>query len=288
MAVGSTLEVLLSRLWEAMAGAGLFVAIVLIVYLPGRFIVVPALDRIEKRIGIEETAWNSFTKIVNAAFAVLAIYLAIPLSGLATTPTSTAAIWAGVTIALGFASRDVLSNLVSGAFLVTDPRFSIGDWIQWDDTEGVIEDISFRVTRIHTFDNELITVPNSQLTSSAITNPVAKDRLRVTYRFGIGYDDDIDEAIRILTEAAAEHPGILDRPAASVRVEHLGESAIILWARFWIEHPQRTDFIRIRGEYIKTVKERFDEAGIEMPYPYRQLTGEIETRAGPGADPGNN
>ncbi len=288
MAVAETLEILLSRLWGAVAGAALFLAIVLIVYVPGRYGLVPALDRLESQFAIDETAWNSFIKIVNAGIAVLAIYLAIPLSGLATTPTSSAAIGAGITIALGFASRDVLSNLVSGAFLVTDPRFSIGDWIEWDGKEGVIEDISFRVTRVYTFDNELITVPNSELTTTAVTNPVAKDHRRITYRFGIGYDDDIDQAIRILTETAREHPGILDRPAASVRVEDLGESAIVLWARFWIDNPKRTDFIRIRGEYIQAVKERFDQAGIDMPYPHRELTGEVDTRPVPGPDPGNN
>jgi len=66
-----------------------------------------------------------------------------------------------IVAALGFAAQDVIGNLVSGAFIVTDPKFNIGDWIRWNEREGVIDDISFRATRVRTFDNEIITVPNS-------------------------------------------------------------------------------------------------------------------------------
>jgi small-conductance mechanosensitive channel len=134
------------------------------------------------------------------------------------------------------------------------------------------------VTRVHTFDNELITVPNSELTTNAIVNPVAKDRLRITSEFGIGYADDIDAAREILVDVASDMPGILERPAPTVHLTDLGESAVGLTVRFWIDEPAHVDFVRVRSAYSQRVKERFDAAGIEMPYPYRQLTGSIETR----------
>jgi small-conductance mechanosensitive channel len=280
--LASSLGPLLARLLDAAGAAGLFAGILLAVYLPGRLLVVPALERVETYVPVSETIWHPFVKVTNAAFAVFALYLAVPLSGLATTPTTVAALSAAATLAVGFASRDVLSNLVSGAFIVVDPKFHIGDWIRWGDREGIIEDISFRVTRVHTFDNELITVPNSELTANAVTNPGAKDALRISQEIPMGYDDAIAHAEETIIGVALAHEDVRDRPRATVRVHELGDSAIVLMARFWIDEPARANVLRIRSEFVRRVRERFDEEGIDMPYPHRELTGGIETREPPG------
>jgi small-conductance mechanosensitive channel len=140
---------------------------------------------------------------------------------------------------------------------------------------GIVEDISFRVSRVRTFDNELLTVPNSQLTNGVIKNPVAKDTLRLKMPFGIGYDDDVHEATDILVEEAEKGDDILDDPGPSVRLTELGDSAVVLTSRVWIENPSRADFVKTRGAYTTSVKKRFDEAGINIPYPRRDLHGEL-------------
>jgi small-conductance mechanosensitive channel len=172
--------------------------------------------------------------------------------------------------------QDVLSNFVAGIFIFTDKPFRIGDWIEWDDHSGVVEDISLRVSRVRTFDNELLTVPNSRLTSSVIKNPVANEQLRLKFVFGIGYDDDIDRATEIITEEAEAHPDVLEDPAPSVRLIELGDSSVGLQSRVWISDPSRADFVQTRAEYVQTVKERFDEANINIPYPNRTVGGGIE------------
>ena len=269
---------LLTRLAGAGQEALKFVVIAALIYAVGRFLVLPVVRKASTAADVEETLHLTIIRIVNASFAVLAVYVAVTVSGLARTPNVTAAFAAAATLALGFAAQDVLGNLVSGTFIVVDPKFRVGDWIRWNDREGVIEDISFRVTRVHTFDNELVTVPNSELTDNVVVNPVAKDRLRITEEFGVGYEDDLDEAKAIVIDVADEHPDILNRPRATVQVSELADSYVGLTARFWIDQPARTDFVRIRSEFVQAVKERFDAAGIEMPYPYRQLTGEVGTR----------
>jgi len=271
-------DALLSQLAGLAADAGVFAVSLLVIYLPARLVVVPLAARLLDAANVDETFRLPFEKVLHASFALFALFVAITLSGLATFLTATEAITAAATIALGFAAQDVLGNFVSGVFIVLDPKFNIGDWIQWDDREGIVEDISFRVTRVHTFDNELVTVPNAKLTDSTIINPVAKERLRVKVDFGIGYEDGVDRARELLLEEARRHPEILDRPGATVRIHRLGDSAVVLRVRFWIANPARLDFVRVRSEYTQAVKERFDAEGIEMPYPYRQLTGEIETR----------
>jgi small-conductance mechanosensitive channel len=277
---------LASRIAAAVGPALVFLAALFAVYLPGHYLLVPAARRLMDAVGVDDTIELPFLKVLDVGFLLFGLFVAATLSELASFLAATEAITAAATIAIGFASQDVLGNLVSGVFIVLDPTYNIGDWIQWNDKEGIIEDISFRTTRVHTFDNELVSVPNSELTTNAITNPVAKDRLRVPAEFGIGYGDDIDGVREILLSAADDHPEILDRPAPSIRLTDLGESAVGLTVRFWIDDPQRTDFVRIRSEFTQSVKERFDAAGVEMPYPYRQLTGSVETREGqPAATP---
>ncbi len=163
-------------------------------------------------------------------------------------------------------------------FIFTDKPFKIGDWIEWDggSYSGIVEDIDLRVTRVRTFDNEMLTVPNSVLTDDVIKNPVAKDKLRIQFLFGIGYDDDIHRATEIIIEEAEKHADILDDPEPSVRLTELGDSSVGLKSRFWIADPARGDFVKTRGEYVTAVKERFDAEGIDIPYPYRNLAGGIE------------
>jgi len=147
-----------------------------------------------------------------------------------------------------------------------------------------VEDIDLRVSRVRTFDNERITVPNGDLANNAVTNPVAYETLRQKFVFGIGYDDDIGLATDIIVEKAEAHGEILDDPAPSVRLVELGDSDVGLQARWWIDDPDRGDFVRVRSEYVTEVKEAFDEAGIDIPYVHRQLTGSVEVIESVAAD----
>ena len=182
--------------------------------------------------------------------------------------------------AIGLALQDTLANLVAGVFIYIDRPFRIGDWIEWEagTYSGFVEDITFRVTRVRTFDNELLTVPNVLLTQNTIKNPVADDELRIQYTFGIGYDDDIEQATDIIIEEAHEHPEILDDPAPTVRMSTesaLADSSVGLTARIWIDDPNRADYLGIRGDFIANVKQRFDDAGIEIPYSQVDLSGAV-------------
>lgn len=171
-----------------------------------------------------------------------------------------------------------MSNFAAGIFILKDRPFEVGDWIEWNEMAGSVEDIDLRVTTVRTFDNEQITVPNIDLTTNAVTNPVAYDTLRQTVVFGIGYDDIDHAKAAILDEADASEP-ILADPAPDVRVTELGDSAVGLQTRFWIADPSRADFVRIRSDLVQAVKERFDADGIDMPYPYRHLTGTVDLKS---------
>jgi len=226
--------------------------------------------------GLDAHARRPIRKITSVLIVFVGITVAFGFAGFGDFLQSLATIAAAATLAIGFALQDVIANFVAGLFIYTDRPFRIGDWIEWDGNSGIVEDISFRVTRVRTFDNELLTVPNSQLTDGVIKNPVAKETLRLQFTFGIGYDDDVDRATEIIVDEAERHPEILSDPEPSVRLTELADSYVGLRSRIWIDNPSRADFVKIRSEYVRNVKGRFDEAGIEIPFPQRDISGGIE------------
>jgi small-conductance mechanosensitive channel len=253
-----------------------FVVAFAAVYLVGRVVVQPLFTRVLDARDLDAHARRPLKKVLSGVVVFVGISVAFGFAGYGNFLTSLATIAAAATLAIGFAMQDVIQNFVAGVFIYTDEPFRIGDWIEWDGNAGIVEDISLRVTRVRTFDNELLTVPNSQLTDGVIKNPVAKDKLRLKVLFGIGYDDDIEAATDIILDEAAAHDDILADPEPSVRLTELGDSSVGLQSRVWIADPSRSDFVRTRGEYVTAVKERFDEAGIDIPYPHRTLTGGVE------------
>lgn len=254
----------------------LFLTTFILVYLAGRFILIPLIRRGLRRREVDIHARKPLVRLVKLTILFIAVAVAFGAAGFGSFLTSLATIAAAATLAIGFAMQDIIKNFVSGVFIYTDRPFRIGDWIEWDDYSGVVEDISLRVTRVRTFDNELLTVPNSDLTNGVVKNPVDGDKLRLKFLFGIGYTDDIDTATEIILEEARKHKGIMEEPEPSVRLTELADSYVGLEARIWTRNPSRSDFVAIRSDYVKNVKQRFDEAGIDIPFPQTTLSGEIE------------
>lgn len=246
------------------------------VLLLGKLVFVPAVMRVLGSRGFDEAVRSLGSSVANAVVWVAAIAIGFTMAGYSAFLSAFAVFGGAIALAVGFAAQDLLGNFVAGIFILKDKPFEVGDWIEWDGNAGRVEDIDLRVSRVRTFDNERITVPNGDLANNAVTNPVAYETLRQKFVFGIGYEDDIAEATDIIVEKAEAHAEILDDPAPSVRVVELGDSAVGLQSRWWIGEPGRGDFVRVRSEYVTDVKEAFDEAGIDMPYVHRQLTGSVE------------
>ena len=276
VAVTGTLESFLGPLTGLVIDAAIFLAVVFATYLIYKTVVTSVLRRVFDRQRLDEHARRPLQKIV--AFLVLfaGVTIAFGAAGYQGFLRSLATIAAAATLAIGFALQDVVKNFVAGVFIYTDKPFRIGDWIEWKDNSGVVEDISFRVTRVRTFDNELLTVPNHALTSDVVKNPVAKKTLRLKFVFGIDYEDDVEKASEIIVEEVEKSDAILADPAPSVRLTELADSYVGLQSRIWIDDPSRADFVKARADYVKAVKKRFDEAGISIPFPQRTVSGRNE------------
>lgn len=254
------------------------------VYLLGRLVAVPLVDRVLSNRRVTKTVRRPAMKFLRVLVVFVAFFAAMFFARLETLLSVSGGLAAALTLAVGFASRDVVGNLVGGLFIITDPKFNIGDWIEWESGEGIIEDISFRATRVRTFRNELITVPNSQLANSVVTNHAIRDRLRVDVPYSVDVRGDVDAMREALLEAAREDPRILDDPEPTVAVDEVTAAGITLTAMFWIDSPTRPKYLDVRSAYGEAVKERADRGEVTLSPDYLEVTGEVTTVAADATD----
>ena len=167
-------------------------------------------------------------------------------------------------LAVGLALKDSLSNFASGVMLVLFRPFTKGDFIDAGGITGTVDEISLVSTTLTTPDNKLITVPNSMIYSSAITNFSAKETRRLDMVFGVGYDDDLKVVAGVLERICKEHPKVLDEPATGIFISNLGDSSVDFSARPWVKGD---DYWGVRAEILETAKIELEAAGCNIPYP---------------------
>ena len=239
-----------------------------VVYLLGRYALVTGVSRmVRRRNPNNPTMQEAVGRYTHAVVLVVAVAVAVASAGFSQVLTSSALVVAAGTLAIGVAGQEVLGAVVSGMFLVGDPNFNVGDWIAWDDTEGVVESITLRVTRVRTPNNEVVTVPNTALTANSVTRPYGRDTFRLTERIGLDYDDDVDAGLDLLRETVSDHAAVLDDPTPKAYVEELGGDEVVLRADFWIRNPNRRDVMSVHSGVTRALKERFEAAGFTVSPP---------------------
>jgi small-conductance mechanosensitive channel len=257
------------------ATVGIFLVAFVLIYLVGKAILTRAVKSGLERRGFEESLVGLALSATTVFTLILAVALAATVAGFGVVLSAFAILGGALALAVGFAAQDIIANFVAGVFIIQDEPFTVGDWIEWNGNSGVVREIQLRVTQLDTFDNELVTVPNSELANAAVINNVAHDQRRVSVGFGIGYDDDIEQARDAIIEEAGRIDGVLDEPGPTAPVTELGDSAVVLSGRLWID-PSEDSYGEVRAQFVEAVKERFDSVGIDMPYPNTELSGGIE------------
>lgn len=166
-------------------------------------------------------------------------------------------------VAIGFAFKDILQNWLAGLLILIRRPYAIGDWIEADGYMGAVEKIETRATLIKTFDGKLVLIPNSELYTGTVTVWTHYPTRRSEYDLGIGYADDIDEAVAVVTEAIASVEGVLEDPAPQVMEWGLDASWVTLRARWWTD---ARGALGPRRKVLRAIKLALDEKGIDMPY----------------------
>ena len=165
---------------------------------------------------------------------------------------------------LGFAFQETLGNFAAGMMIAINEPFKVGDTVQAAGHLGTIREMNMMATVMTSADNKKIVLPNKSVWGGPITNFSALSIRRVDMQVGIAYGEDISKAVAIVKDVLSRMPGVLDDPAPTVAVAGLDSSQITLNIRPW---ARSTEYFDILSETLKNVKEEFDKAGVEIPFP---------------------
>ena len=215
---------------------------------------------------IDATLVKFFANILHGAIVVFVAVAAISKLGVET--TSFAAVVASAGLAIGLALQGSLSNFAAGVLLILFKPFKAGDAIKAGGEMGVVVEIGLLATELKSFDNIKLVIPNSTIMSSAITNFSANPTRRIDMTIGVSYGDDLNKAKRIITDLIKADERILADPEPQVLVSNLGESSVDFVVRPWVNSP---DFWKIKCDLTQKIKEKFDEEGINIPFPQRDV-----------------
>jgi len=259
---------------------GVILITILVAVLVNRFFS-RLIRRSTEAMNSDPTNYQFLRHIVTAAIYItgfgIAVYNVPSLKALATSMLAGAGILA---VAIGFASQQALSNIVSGIFIVIFKPFRVNDRLTLRTFSGFVEDITLRHTVIRDFENKRILVPNSIISDEIIVNSdFVEDKICRWIDVGISYDSNIDLAKEIMREELENHPLYVDprtpeqieneMPKVTVRVLSLGEYAINIRAWAWAKGA--ADAFVMSCDLYESIKKRFDAADIEIPFPYRTL-----------------
>ena len=216
--------------------------------------------------GVDATLAHFLNKLIYYALLTAVIIAAADRLGIKT--TSFIAILGAVGLAIGLALKDSLANFASGLMLILFRPFKVGDVVTAGGVTGTVRVIDIFSTVILTADNQKIVVPNSGITSGIITNINAEPTRRIDLTIGIGYQDNIGKAKKVLTGILQAEKRILTDPVPQVAVAELAESSVQIIVRSWV---QASDSWNVRFDLIEKIKQSFDENGISFPFPQRDV-----------------
>lgn len=198
----------------------------------------------------------------------LAVVIIAALGQLGVNTTSAAALLGGAALAIGLSLQGQLSSLAAGVILILFRPFKKGDFVSIGGAMGVVEEIKIIHTTLKTLDNQIVVVPNNNITTQNITNYSALPTRRIDLTIGIGYGSDLLKAKRVLQALLETEPRILKDPAPSVVVTELADNAVNFAFRGWTASG---DWWSTRCDLTERIKLRFDEEGIEIPFPQRTV-----------------
>ncbi len=215
----------------------------------------------------KEASLNSFlTSLIKIVLQIILILTVASTLGLEI--TTIVALLASVAFAVGLALQGSLANFAGGVLILFLKPFKVGDYIEASGHAGTVTEIQIFYTILHTPDNKKIIIPNGKLSNDSAINYSANDTRRVDFKFGVGYGDDIRKVKSVLGKLAEEHELIFQDPAPQIVMGEHGDSAIIFFLRVWCKTE---NYWTIYFDLLEKVKIRFDEEGINIPYPQMDI-----------------
>lgn len=212
-----------------------------------------------------------FRRVGSALILFLGFMVAMIIAVPSFTPGKLIGALGIVSVAIGFAFKDIFQNLLSGILLLLSEPFRIGDQIISGNFEGTVEDIQIRATTIRTYDGRKVVIPNSQLYTSTMTVNTAYSQRRLEFDVGIGYENNIIDAQQVILSVLKAAPTVSKLAEPSVIATALADSSVVLRVRWFIDDGTQTNRVASINEVIILVKEALEEANISIPFPVTTL-----------------
>jgi small conductance mechanosensitive channel len=239
-----------------------------------------ALD--SKGMNVSQLLRTMLIGLVGNLVWIFGILIALSQIGISVGP-----MLAGLGIAgfiVGFALQDTLSNFASGVMILFYRPFDVGDFIEAGGVSGKVYAMNLVSTTVLTFDNQTLIVPNNKIWGDVIRNVTRQTERRVDLVFGVSYADDMNQVERILLDILDKDERVLDYPESTVRLHELADSSVNYVVRPWVKTG---DYWDVYWDLTREVKRRFDEEGVSIPFPQRDVhhfyDGELQS---PGAEKG--
>ena len=220
----------------------------------------------KSHLHISELLRRMMVSIVRNLIIILGVLIALSQIGISLGP-----LLAGLGVAgfvIGFALQDSLSNFAAGMMILIYRPFDVGDLIEAGGVTGKVSKMSLVNTTILTVDNQTIVVPNNKIWGDVVRNVTAQTMRRIDMMFGISYTDDIPKTERVLQDILDSHEKVLAEPEPIVRLHELADSSVNFVVRPWVK---KEDYWDVYWDITRSVKMRFDEEGISIPFPQRDV-----------------
>lgn len=262
-------EAILQNITTMASEYGLKVLAAIAIFIVGKIatkVTVNVVTRILKSRDVDKAVVSFTTNLVSISLTVFIVIAILGQLGVKT--TSLVAVIGAAGLAIGLALQGSLSNFAAGFLIIVFKPFKAGDVVEANGVTGKVEHIFIFTTELRTPDNKVVIIPNSKMTDNNIVNYTSAGERRVDLLIGISYDANIDDARKILFDIMANDDRILNDPEPVVAVAELADSSVNLAVRPWVKVE---DYWKVYWGILETTKKRFDEAGIGIPYPQRDI-----------------
>ena len=252
-----------------LAEYGLKVVAAIAIFIIGRIVagwVRKLVRRLMSKGGTDETIIGFVSSLAYIGMMAFVVLAALGQLGIQT--TSFIAILGAAGLAIGLALQGSLANFAAGFLMIMFRPFKAGDFIEGAGVAGVVEKIEMFTTTLRTPDNKTIIIPNGNLANGNIVNYSAQETRRVDLTVGASYDADIKHVRQVLDGIIAADDRVLADPAPMVAVGELADNSVNFVVRVWVKSG---DYWGVHFDMNEAVKLRFDEEGIGIPYPTRDV-----------------
>lgn len=215
---------------------------------------------------LDQTLKKYISKLIR--FGVLALTVVAALSNFGVQTASIIALLGAMGLAVGLALQGTLANVASGLVLLFLRPFRADDLVEVNGKLGVVQEIGVFATELKTLDGLYVMIPNARVWGDTVINLTRNPIRRVEIVMSISYSDDMDRALEIINEVVAADERVLEEPEPFIKVADLGASSVDIWVRPW---TNTADFFATKLDMTKKIKERFDEEGITIPFPQRDI-----------------